>query len=365
MDVTVTTPSAARHRPAAADQFTFNTPPDRHQREPDQRPDRPAAPACHHRDCFTGATAVNFGGTAATPHGQQRDPDHGHGARRGRHRGRHRHHPGGGTSATSGADQFTYNCRCRPSPVSARTAARWPAGRRSRSPAPASPAPPRSTSASTPATRSPSTSAPRSPPRAGGVRDRGRHGHHPPAAPGHRAARTSSPTSGADGDPRQPDRGPTAGGTTVRSPAPAHRRDRVVRRTAATAFTVDSATQITATLPPGPGPSTSPSPPRRAGPRTSTRISSPTSAPDRHRVSPTAARGRRDHDHDHRHRLDRRDRRRVRRHCADRSPSTARPDHRDRPGRAPGPSTSRSPPRRAGPRPRAPRTSSPTSRRPP
>ena len=59
---------------------------------------------------FTGATAVDFGATAATDvHRRLGHPDHRHLAgRAGGHGRRHRHHPGGGTSATSAADQFTY-----------------------------------------------------------------------------------------------------------------------------------------------------------------------------------------------------------------------------------------------------------------
>ena len=223
-----------------------------------------------------------------------------------------------GTSATSPADQFTYE-RPRRSPPSARPPARPPAAPRSPSPAPTSPGPPRSSSAA-PRPRGftvvSSTQITATTP--GGHRHGRRHRDHRRRHLGHlagrpvhlrgrrrspRSARTSARPAAA---PRSPSPGPA-------SPAPPRS---TFGGTPATAFTVASATQITGHHPGGHRHG------RRHGHHAGRHLghqpaptSSPTWPPDGHRRQPDLRPGRRRHlgDH-HRHRVHRRHRRQLRHH---------------------------------------------------
>ena len=314
---------------------------DGHRREPGRPARRPAARTVTITGTdFTGATAVNFGTTAASRlHGRLGHPDHRHLAGRARgHRRRHRHHARSGRAPDRRpADQFTYEAAptvtavspvragrgrhlghhhrhrlhrrqrgrlrhdaatnftvnsttqitatSRPRPAGTvdvtvttaggterhllgrpvhlheahgrlgerRTPARPRAAPRSPSPAPTSPAPPRSTSARRPATSftvdSDTQITATSPARTGGHCRR--HRHHA------RAARSpvgpdqftyeAAPTVSCG----RPSSRAAAGGTSVTIAGTGFTAASAVDfgTTAATSFTVDSDTQITATSP--------------------------------------------------------------------------------------------------------------------
>ena len=323
-----------------------------------------------HRHHLTGATAVKFGSTAASlVHGQQRHPDH-------------RHRPGraagtvditvttaGGTSPTGAGDKFTYTSGPTSPSISptagplgggtsvidhrhhltGATAVKFGIDRRDL---------------------------------LHGQQRHPDHRHRPRRERRHRrrhvtTAGGTSPTGSADkftyvAAPTvtsvSPTAGPLGGGNsvTITGTQPHGRDRRQFGSTAASSFTVNSATQITATAPAeAPAPSTSPSPPpaapARPAPPTSTRyIAAPTITSRAARPSgpPTGGAQR----HDHRHRPGRRNRRELR---IDRGVVVQRrqhhADHRDLPRRAPGRSTSRSRVR-AGRAARAALTTSPTPR---
>ena len=129
VDVTVVTP-AGTSATSAADQFTYIAPPTVTGISPTSGPEAGGTTVTITGTGFTGATAVNFGTTAATERdGRQRHHDHRHQPRGHRHGGRDGVTPAG-TSATSAADQFTYTAARRRSRASARPAVPRPAARR-------------------------------------------------------------------------------------------------------------------------------------------------------------------------------------------------------------------------------------------
>ena len=206
---------------------------------------------------FTGATAVDFGGTAATSFTVvSRHPDHRHLA--GQAAGTVDvtvTTPAAAPRRPRRADQFTYVAAPTVTGVSPTSGPDRRRHRRSPSPAPASPGPPRSTSAATAATSFTVNSATQitatSPAEAAGHGRR--HRHHRRAAPRPPRRPTSSPTIAAPTvTARQPQR-------RARPPAAPSVTITGTGFTGATAvdfggdrrasFTVNSATQITATSP--------------------------------------------------------------------------------------------------------------------